>query len=852
MYAQVAVNAAADVEGVFDYHIPTELSGHVKPGHLVEVSFGTQKVQGVVLRLTLKSSVEETKPIVRLVDAHPILTSYQISLVEWLSETYLASISACMRLFVPPGLSRRGDTLIHPVIDPAQMEPKNPTQAGLLGLLARRGALRGRQIALSMPYRNWHAAIADLAERGLVLREAVLSPPAVNPKRIRLAGLAVPHWDLPAVIEATYGHRRRSKRQDRQQAVLHILCRAEGFLPVTAIREQIPELTTQDLRELAEVGLIYLREEETWRDPLAEYTFVPDQAPQLTPHQATTWGKIQNMLAEPGQKVPVLLHGVTGSGKTEIYLRAVEQALSQDRGAIVLIPEIALVPQTLRRFGARFGDQMGVLHSGLSQGERYDTWRRIRDGSIRLVIGARSALFAPLPNPGLVVLDECHDDSYKQSPSLQVEPPYYHAAELAEQLMRLNDGLVIMGSATPNVADYRAARQGQLALMELPMRIMGHRKAIESQAAYFRIHSTRYRSDAADADEAVMIELPPVSLVDMRQELRSGNRSIFSRALSAALQKTLDNKEQAILFLNRRGHATYVFCRDCGHVMTCPRCSNLLTWHAGETGQAGRLLCHQCNYSRQAPEECPACSSTRIRHYGGGTQKVMEEVKARFPDARPLQWDRDVVSRWDEHFSVLDSFITGEANVLVGTQMVAKGLDMPLVTLVGVISADTALYLPDFRSGERTFQLLTQVAGRAGRGLLGGKVVIQTYAPDHYAIQAAAKHDFSMFYQQEDRYRAQTVYPPYARLIRLIARGPDPQEVENRAHEIKEHLAHTIADRGLAESVRLIGPAPCFVQKIRGIYQWHIILAGSAPELAVKGLRNTQKLLIDVAPVSLL
>ncbi len=547
------------------------------------------------------------------------------------------------------------------------------------------------------------------------------------------------------------------------------------------------------LNRLAEEGLVVLGEAETWRDPLVDRDFVPTVAPPLTAAQTRVWEEVRRHMDQmqwaevaPESSGVFLLHGVTGSGKTEIYMRAVERALAQGRQAIVMVPEISLTPQTVRRFAARFPGRVSIIHSGLSQGERYDVWRRARSGEIHVIVGARSALFAPLPDIGLIILDEEHDDSYKQSPPIQ--PPYYHARDTAIELMRFMRGTVLLGSATPSVITYARAEAGLYHLLRLPDRIIAHRERIAEQTRRLNAPTARYMP--TDASEAVSADLPLVHLVDMRQELRAGNRSIFSRALRTALNEVLARGEQGIFFLNRRGTATFIMCRDCGYIAMCPRCNTPLTYH----GPRERLLCHYCGYTRAQLTVCPDCGSTRIKHFGQGTELIEEAVRAEFPTARVIRWDRDTATGREAHEIILRHFSEGHADILVGTQMIAKGLDLPQVTLVGIISADTALGLPDYRAGERTFQLLTQVAGRAGRGALGGRVVMQSYLPEHYAVQAAAEHNYMAFYQQELAYRQAQLYPPFRRLARLLFQYPTVVQAEQEAHRaaeiIQERLDH--------------------------------------------------------------
>lgn len=857
MYAEVVVNVP--VEGTFHYHIPAELAGRLQVGHLVEVSFGQQRAQGVILSFDLHAPVPDTKPIRRVIDRQPVIRDLHLQLARWLSETYLAPPAECLRLFLPPGLSKRGDVLVTPVIDPELIEATTDTQSRLLNLLARRGPLRGRQLARSLPKRGWQAAVAQLVERGLVLREPVLDPPSVQAKQVRVVDLAVPPDRVEALIDRHFDVTRtaapRQAAVRRRASILRMLAQAQKPISVSEIYASVEGSNLNDLRALVEDDLIILREEEIWRDPLADMTFIPDKPPRLTPDQATAWEHIRGELETPGESRPILLHGVTGSGKTEIYLRAVAHVLKRGRRAIVLVPEIALTPQTVRRFGARFPGRMGLIHSQLSAGERYDTWRRARNGQIDLVIGPRSALFAPLPDLGLIVIDECHDDSYKQEES-PTPLPYYHTIPTAIELARLHGGLVLMGSATPNVTTYaRSAPPGDdvdtdFTLLELPARIMGHRQVIETQAIHYHVDRIGYSHQPEDPDDAVMIELPPVQVVDMRQELRADNRSIFSRALTTELQATLEREEQAILFLNRRGTATYVFCRACGQVLLCPNCETPLTWHTYRNMQ-GILVCHYCDHREDHPDTCPACGSNQIRFFGGGTERVEQEVLKRFPQARPTRWDRDTTGGKDTHAALLERFISRESNVLIGTQMVAKGLDLPLVTLVGVISADTALYLPDYRCGERAFQLLTQVAGRAGRGLLGGRVILQTYAPDHYAIRAASEHNYYAFYEQELRYRGEIGYPPYSRLARLIIRAETLHKVREEAQALYTTLSQRITEQGLSNT-SLIGPAPCFYPRRENMYRWHIIVRGPTPAAALTDLHPSRNIQIDLDPVSLL
>jgi primosomal protein N' (replication factor Y) len=649
------------------------------------------------------------------------------------------------------------------------------------------------------------------------------------------------------------------RKGERLHHILRVLARENEPMDVSWLYAQT-DAKLSDLKRLEEEGLVLLGENESWRDSLAKRDFVPSMPPPLTPEQQAVWQVIEARIkawdwnhvrsidndADERQQHDAsgifLLHGVTGSGKTEIYLRAIEQTLAQGRQAFFLVPEIALTPQTMRRVAARFPGQVAVVHSKLSDGERYDTWRRARDGLIGVVVGSRSALFTPFPDPGLIILDEEHDHSYKQGAGSN--RPYYHARDVAEYLMRHNHGVLILGSATPDVETYFRAQRGDLRLLRLPNRIMGHRTHILEQAEREGIPARYYPASAADA---VTIDLPTVQMVDMRAELKAGNTSIFSRALEEALGLVLERREQAMLFLNRRGQNTYVFCRDCGYVARCPNCDLPAAYH----GHDGQLRCHQCGYHAYPPQVCPACQSRRIKYFGAGTQQVEQELTRLFPLARVLRWDADTARTLDAHEELLQQFIDHKADIIIGTQMVTKGLDLPLVTLVGMVSADVGLNLPDFRAGERTFQLLTQVAGRAGRGLLGGRAVLQTYQPDHYVIETAAEQNYERFFQREIAYRREFGYPPFRRLARIVFQHAQENRARAEAEQTAAWLRQRIVDLSLT-GTEMIGPAPCFFGRINNMYRWHLLLRSADPTLALAGLDPADTWQIDLDPVSVL
>ena len=708
-------------------------------------------------------------------------------------------------------------------IDRALEELRSPKQVAVLTYLRDfPGPVEAAQV-----YRETGASssvIRALEKRGLVHR--IREEPRVL---LRLATEEI----TGKVLELRGGQ--------RQAAVLNCLRDQRDAVWVSWVYAETG-CSLKDLRALESRGLVALEEQEVWRDPLAGREFVLESQPHLTPDQEAVWQRIQPGLQFPISRPPVyLLRGVTGSGKTEIYLRALQEVLAQGRQGIVLVPEIALTPQTIRRFAARFPARIVILHSSLSAGERFDAWRRIRAGLADVVIGPRSALFAPLPRLGLIVLDEEHESTYKQAD----RPPCYHAREVAVELAQLSGAAVILGSATPDLVSYYRARQGEYILVELPQRILGHRRRLEEQRESYHLRTVRYRLLSPRLD-ALYTDLPPVRVVDMRQELRAGNRSIFSRALQESLDRVLRAGEQAILFLNRRGTATFVLCRDCGHVLRCPHCDVPLTYHAADEA----LHCHHCGRQEPVPRVCPQCNSTRIRYFGIGTERVEATVREMFPLARTLRWDRDTTGGRGAHEALLQSFVTHQADVLVGTQMIAKGLDLPLVTLVGVVAADTALHLPDFRSAERTFQLLTQVAGRAGRSPLGGQVIVQTYSPEHYAIQAAARHDYPAFYDKEIAFRREHGYPPFSRLARLVCVHSSAERCQEEGEVLRAEIESAAAQLGVP--VEISGPLPCFFARRQGKYRWQIVVRATDPGLLLCGASLPPDWRVDMDPVNLL
>jgi len=808
-YAEVAVNSPIAQRRSFCYSIPPHLM--VDVGQAVWVPFGPKVLQGVVVKLTDYPSVEITKEVSGIIESPALLSPDRVELALWLSEHYLSPLFDAVALMLPSGFERRLVTslqLLPGVVDSLQL---NSEQRQVIRLLEGRDKVRLSELERKLGKRKAGLITQQLLRRRVVAKCQQLEEPKVKPR-------LVPHLKLqidPSRAE-TEVVQLKEARANKQAAIVDFIAKQSRPVPLAELRKSIPcEMAV--VASLRNLGLVSVVEVEVKRDPLAGVEIALTLPPNLTSSQEAAWQKIRDRLVQQaGNMSPsvFMLHGVTGSGKTEIYLRSLAEVVAQGKRGICLVPEIALTPQTIERFVARFPGRVAVIHSGLSLGQQYDEWHRIKEGSCDVVIGPRSALFSPQPDLGLIVIDEEHEWTYKQSD----KSPRYHAREVAIKLAELSGAVVILGSATPDVETFRRGQQGEYQLVELKERITPRGPS----------------------------PLPEVEVVDLRDELKAGNRSLFSRSLLGAMAETLAHHEQAILFLNRRGTATFVQCWDCGLVLGCQRCSAALTYHSA----AKKLICHHCRYSCGLPEACPQCLAHRLKLFGIGTQRVEEEARRLFPEARILRWDRDVTSRRQAHGEILAKFRAHEADVLIGTQMVAKGLDLPQVTLAGVISADTGLNLPDFRAGERTFQLLCQVAGRAGRGFVAGRVIIQTYSPEHYAVQAASRHDYLAFYGQEINYRREFGYPPFSHLARLTFSHTNAVTCHKEVERMSQLLVTERDRRGIPD-LRLIGPVPAFVPRLRGHYRWQIVLCGAAPAELLTDIAFAQGWVVDIDPVGM-
>ncbi len=800
-YAEVSVNSPAARRNTFSYAVPPHLD--VRAGQAVLVPFGEKILQGIVLELTPRPAVEDTRDILSIIDPVPLLSPSAIALARWISGYYLSPLFDAVALMLPPGFERPARAFVSLPGTDFNEASLDDIQKRIVALLTGQGRVDVKLLQKELGRKKAAAAISQLVKRGILARTYELAPVRVKPK-MEL------HISLTSAGEIT-------GLKTKQQAVIDFL-KAQSR-PVSWAQVRLKTGCSKAAAEdLERKGLVKFQSIEVRREPIS-YDDISFLFPlTLTADQQAALGTIKAALEKPVSSTDsvsvFLLYGVTGSGKTEIYLQALAETVRLGKKGIVLVPEIALTPQTIERFAARFPHRVAVLHSKLSLGEQFDEWRRIHRGEFDVVIGSRSALFAPQPGLGLIVIDEEHEWTYKQDNS-----PHYHARNAAVKLAEMTGAVVVLGSATPDVETFYKARNGEFTLLSLPERVV----------------------------PSVGAALPAVVVVDMREELKAGNRSIFSRALTEAVNNVVANHEQAILFLNRRGGATFIQCRKCGYVLRCRRCGVPLAQHITDK----MLICHQCNTKAPAPAVCPNCASPQIKYLGMGTQKLEQEVGYAFPRARVLRWDSDSTGRKSSDEDILKKFRSGQAEILIGTQIVAKGHDIPSVTLVGVVNADTALNFPDFRAGERTFQLLSQVAGRAGRGQAGGKVVIQTYTPEHYAVRAASGHDYASFYEQEIAYRRQLHFPPFNRLARLLFTHGNDAVCRQQAERMRDLLLAEKDKRGIA-GVSIIGPAPAYLHRLRGRYRWHIILRGADLSDFLSPLAFPQGWTVDIDPVGLI
>lgn len=778
MYAQVIIDANhAEVDRVFDYRVPAQWEEEVCVGLRVMVPFGQRntKREGYVIALTETTEVPEgkIKGIVEILDeGRPILTPSILELAKWMKKEYFCTLNQCLQAVMPAGIRTKSVWYAELTGQTSELSEKEQQMAVVLE--EQGGAVPLRE--LEQIFGNRTEYILRCLQEKKVVRLHQKTTRSTYKKEKRYVSLTENEELLIAAKEKA----EKDKRLAGQLRVLSAICPGES-ISVEELKEKAA-VTDSPIHTLLQKGVLVEQRRQEKRDVFQLEDYTPTQPFYPTSEQAQALTLLREE-EQKAQKRPVLLHGVTGSGKTEIYMQLIEHVIMAGKQAIVLVPEISLTPQTMERFISRFGKRVSVTHSRLSLGERLDQWRKARDGEISIIIGPRSALFMPFSNLGVIVMDECHESSY-----ISDVTPKYHTREVARKLSELTGALLVMGSATPDIDSYHRAVTGEFLLLQLKERTKGSR-------------------------------LPEVFVTDMRKELENGNRSAFGLPLQQAIRENLEKGQQTMLFLNRRGYSTFVSCRKCGEALTCPSCNVSYTYHASDKA----LVCHYCGKEVPVPKTCPSCGSHYIRYFGTGTQKIEEETRRLFPEASVLRMDADTTTGKNGHARILELFGKGKADILIGTQMIAKGHDFPNVTLVGILAADLSLNLGTYQAAETCFQLITQAAGRAGRGELAGRVFIQTYQPENHAIRMAAAQDYEGFYQEEILLRQAMEYPPFSHIFSVLITGEMEQEVILAAQRLGAYMNHYAERAGCT----VVGPAPAPLPKFRGEFRWQIFAKGT-------------------------
>ena len=788
-YVRVALPLPLDQ--TFTYAVD---GGPLRSGTRVLVPFQRQERIGFVVGQGGDEGLKRIRSVLSVMDTEPSVSESQLRLARWMADYYVTSLGIVLKTMLPSVLTDTSRDVV--TLHNGLRRKLSPREARLVEALTPGASHSLRALKRGLRMGSIWPEIRALTAAGMISVETLPPrPPPVKTARV----VRVARW-IDDIEELNESVGRARRQADAYQA----LAGYGGTVELAHLTGQAG-FSRGVIRGLEEKGLALVEDREVERDPFASIPVSQNQAHTPTDRQE----KVIRMLAsafDAGPGEPFLLHGVTGSGKTLVYIKLLDHVLARDRGAIVLVPEISLTPQTVARFRAHFGDQVAVLHSALSDGERFDAWRQLHSGRRRIAVGARSALFAPVSNLGVIVVDEEHEGSYKQS-----EAPRYQARDMAVVRSAEEGALCVLGSATPALESWHNVERGRFRLASLPDRVGGGK-------------------------------LPPVRVIDLREarkkskdkeEARSEAGLVLTAPLVEAMRARLDRGEQTILLLNRRGYSSFVQCRECGDVEICPACSISLTYHRGKS----RLVCHHCHHEQPAPERCPRCGSTDLSFRGLGTEQVERVVAETLPKARLARMDVDTTSGKWSHHEILGRVERGEVDILLGTQMIAKGLDFPGVTLVGVVNADVGIHLPDFRATERTFQLLSQVAGRAGRGELGGEVLIQTALPEHYAIQAALAHDYVAFATRELDERRRPAYPPLIRLVNVVVSSPKPEDAAGNAEAGARWLSTHVISR---TPVDLIGPAPSPIERLHGRWRWHFLLRSSSVKALGVAARRLQ------------
>ncbi len=747
----------------FTYVVPDRFQHEIVLGDRVLVPLGNRKMTGFVVDFVEKPKIHDLREVEDIIDPYPLLTPDLMELTRWVSEYYISSWGEVIRAALPPGIHRKSKLVIKAVKDTVPEESISETQKLILSHLKKSKRISLMWLERKLEKKGVRFEVMALKKKGLIDIEQILEEPKAKVRSEMWVSL-VKFLNKDELQSIT-------KRAPRQGMVLRTIVNSGG-----EIRRSNLKVDFSVIRRLEENGLVKLQKKEIFRDAYQGIRSESFREINLTEEQGKVISRISNEIKKKKFNV-FLLHGITSSGKTQVYIEVIRKVLTQGKTALVLIPEISLTPQAVQRYRGAFGNEVAVLHSKMSSGERYDSWRKIREGRFKIALGPRSAVFAPLDNLGLIVVDEEHENSYKQ-----IDPaPRYHARDVAVVRGKLNNCVVILGSATPSLESYYNALRGKYTLCQLTQRI----------------------------DE---VPLPEVVLVDQKNAGKNKNNRVFSPLLQQKIKEYLKREEQIILLQNRRGYATFLQCKACGTVLECPNCAISLTYHR----KGHKLQCHYCGFEMSAPEVCPKCGSATLDYRGIGTQQVEEEALKLFPQSRLFRMDRDTMRRKNAHKKIVTEFEKRKGDILLGTQMVAKGHDFPGVNLVGIISADTGLYFPDFRSGEKTFQLLTQAAGRAGRRNVRGKVIIQTLHPENPILQFVVAQDYAGFYKWVINQRKELNYPPWGRLILVHFRGETEERVANAAQAFAK-LFNT------NNFIELLGPSFAPLSRIQGMYRYQVI-----------------------------
>ena len=780
-FAEIAVDAPLGQSRLFSYEIPSDLN--VAPGNSVMVPFGAQILQGIVFNISDTSLVEKTRQIIELTDPEILIDQQRLEICKWMSKFYFSNLFNSSVLMLPPGSHKRYINWLT-INEDSTFSPTSEIQKKIVNEFIETKNIRQDQLIRKFGNRASYSINAMVAKKFLIKTQE-LNQRSVKEKYIQIPKIT--SLGFLALEQNQLSH-------NQHKALIEIKENFEKNVPISEFRKKF---NSYSINKLIDKSFIELVQKRQFRSPLDGKKNEKKNPVNLSSEQEFAVSQIYEMLDNP-QEVPkaILIHGVTGSGKTEVYIESVRHCLELNQNAIILVPEISLTAQIIERFQEHFPDQIGVIHSGLTQSEKFDEWWRIKNGDYRIVIGSRSALFAPMPNLGLIVIDEEHDPSYKES-NLS---PKYQVKDVAMLMAAKLNLCVVLGSASPDVETYFRAERGRYKLARLDHR--------------FGLNNNLNQSKLAD-----------VEVVDMKEELKNGNYSIFSNNLILQMQEKIEKKEQIILFVNRRGTFSLVQCQNCGQVFNCSSCDKTLTYHS----ESDYLKCHYCGLIRKSFSNCTKCDSASISKYGLGTQLVEDEFKKLFQNVSYVRWDSDVTRNYKEYQNILNTFANGEAKVLIGTQVIAKGHHIPSVTLVGVVNADIGLGLPDFRASERVFQMLCQVAGRSGRGDTPGKVIIQTYQPDHYSIENSSDQNYKNFYSKEISYRKSFMYPPYSKIIRLIKHDINNSSCERDAFSLFKLLKSQQSEWGL-DDTDILGPTPAFPSRIKGHYRWQILLRGNRPE----------------------